>query len=96
MNNKLHIIFTHDEGQIQCILPLDILCEGTFFHSKEEMKRQLEQVWEGVNTACPIKGVIEAAPPKFLLKISTCIYSTSFELPFWYGDWDGKFYYEQN
>jgi len=29
-----------------------------------------------------------------LAKISTCIYTDTDFLPTWYGDWDGKFYYD--
>lgn len=29
-----------------------------------------------------------------LVKISTCLYNM--DLPLWYGEWDGKFYYEND
>lgn len=93
MNESLDIIFTHEHGQIQMTLPLEDLKKIDAFESKKKFEDTLNVLWLGLNYA---RHPLSAGIPKLrkLVKISTCVYSDSFDfLPEWHHDFDGKFYY---
>lgn len=92
-NATIEIIYTHEYGQV--ITTISLISLSNFFFSKKEMERQLNLFWEiikGTNKLMygkPVENRIGA-----LVKISTCIKSRG-ALPKWHGEWDGKFYYNQ-
>ena len=92
MNEILQVIYTHEGGQYITDIPLVGL--SNIFISKIEMEKQLLLFWEIIkNTRKLKKRVWTKTHNHKLVKISTCLYSEKMEGPIWYGDWDGKFYY---
>lgn len=86
----IDVIFTHTSGQNR--MTLDVLYCPNILTGKREFERQLLMFWDMANT---LRGVTETQKPTpELVKISTCLYNM--DLPLWYGEWDGKFYYEND
>lgn len=96
MNEVLDVIFTHEKGQNQMTIPLPMLSKAGFFEDKDKFEFALLSFFEAATSYRSVgsaahKGNGES--PK-VVKISTCIYTETDFLPTWYGDWDGKFYYD--
>lgn len=92
MNEVFDIIYTHENGQHQLTIPLASLLCVRAFNSKHTLEKNLLAFYYCGSTFRPV-GAELVNPPK-LVKISTCIYTETDFLPDWYGDWNGKFYYE--
>ena len=91
MNEVLDIIYTHENGQNQLSIPLASLLCLRAFNSKHTLEVNLLAFYYCGTTFREVGG--ELVEPAKLVKISTCIYTNSDFLPDWYGDWNGKFYY---
>lgn len=88
---SIDIIYTYEKGQMATTLKLHRL--SNIFLSKKEMERQLLLFGKVLgNGSVFVEGKRKPIVNAKLVKISICIYSKS-NLPSWYGDWDGKFYY---
>lgn len=93
MEEFIDVIFTHEFGQVSTTVPLESM--PNLFSSKMEMERQLLLFWQVINNSQHIlMGRRKPSGLKKLVKISTCIISDEMKVPSWYGEWDGKFYYE--
>lgn len=95
MNEVLDVIFTHEKGQDQVTIPLPMLSKAGFFEDKDKFEFGLLSLFEAATTFRAVGAALKRTDkmPR-LVKISTCIYTETDFLPSWYGDWNGKFYYE--